>query len=111
MRLLSATKHFAPRLDGRGQIAHNPYIVRLLFACESSEMFVIGDRKIGKSYPPLVIAEIGINHGGDLNVAKEMVLAAAKSGCEIVKHQTHFVEDEMTEEAKTILPPNADISI
>ena len=29
-----------------------------------------------------------------------MVLAAAKSGCECIKHQTHFVEDEMTEEAK-----------
>lgn len=58
-----------------------------------------------------MIAEIGINHGGDLSVAKEMVRLAAQSGCECVKHQTHFVEDEMTEEAKSIFPPNADISI
>ncbi|MBW9089329.1 N-acetylneuraminate synthase family protein [Rhizobium wenxiniae] len=71
----------------------------------------IGNREIGPQSPPLVIAEIGINHGGSLAVAKEMVLAAAKSGCEIVKHQTHIVDDEMTEEAKLIFPPNADISI
>lgn len=71
----------------------------------------IRDRHIGPSHPPLVIAEIGINHGGSLDVAKSMVLAAAQSGCEIVKHQTHIVEDEMTEEAKKIFPPNADVSI
>ncbi|MGQ3279918.1 MAG: N-acetylneuraminate synthase family protein [Shinella sp.] len=71
----------------------------------------IGTREIGPSFPPLVIAEIGINHGGSLEVAKSMVLAAAHSGCEMVKHQTHIVEDEMTEEAKNIFPPNADISI
>lgn len=71
----------------------------------------IRDRHIGPSHPPLVIAEIGINHGGSLDVAKAMVLAAAQSGCEIVKHQTHIVEDEMTEEAKRIFPPNADVSI
>ena len=71
----------------------------------------IATRKIGPSEPPLVIAEIGINHGGDLAVAKHMVTLAAKSGCECVKHQTHFVEDEMTEAAKEIFPPNADMSI
>ena len=62
------------------------------------ESMKILNRKISKYESPLIIAEIGINHG-DLKVAK-MVLAAAKSGCECIKHQTHFVEDEMTEEAK-----------
>jgi N-acetylneuraminate synthase len=71
----------------------------------------IKDRAIGPEHPPLVIAEIGINHGGDLEVAKEMVRLAALSGCEMIKHQTHIVEDEMTEEAKAIFPPNADVSI
>ncbi|MCK0119931.1 N-acetylneuraminate synthase family protein [Loktanella sp. F6476L] len=71
----------------------------------------IAGRKIGPSHPPLVIAEIGINHGGDLEVAKEMVRLAAGSGCEMIKHQTHIVSDEMTEEAKQIFPPNADVSI
>ncbi|MDE0852778.1 N-acetylneuraminate synthase family protein [Yoonia sp.] len=71
----------------------------------------IAGRKIGPQHPPLVIAEIGINHGGDLNVAKDMVRLAAGSGCEMIKHQTHIVSDEMTEEAKQIFPPNADVSI
>ncbi len=71
----------------------------------------IGNRIIAHDQPPLVIAEIGINHGGSLDVAKEMVRLAAASGCECIKHQTHFLEDEMTDEAKSIFPPNADVSI
>jgi N-acetylneuraminate synthase len=71
----------------------------------------IGSREIGHAHPPLVIAEIGINHGGSLAVAKDMVRLAAASGCECVKHQTHILEDEMTDEAKQIFPPNADVSI
>jgi N-acetylneuraminate synthase len=71
----------------------------------------IANREISPAHPPLVIAEIGINHGGDLAVAKEMVRLAAGAGCEMVKHQTHIIEDEMTEEAKQIFPPNADVSI
>lgn len=72
---------------------------------------VIAGRKIGENYPPLVVAEIGINHNGDLNVAKKMVDAALGAGAEIIKHQTHVVEDEMSAEAKKVIPGNADISI
>ena len=71
----------------------------------------IGKRSIGPAFPPLIIAELGINHGGDLRVAKRMVELAAKSGAECIKHQTHFVDDEMTEDAKLIMPPNATKSI
>ena len=68
-------------------------------------------RKIGKDYPPLVIAEIGINHEGSLAVAKEMVDAASRAGVEVVKHQTHIVADEMTGAAKKVVPRNAKVSI
>lgn len=71
----------------------------------------IAHREISPGQPPLVIAEIGINHRGDLAVAKTMVRLAAAAGCEMIKHQTHIVEDEMTEEAKQIFRPNADVSI
>jgi sialic acid synthase SpsE len=71
----------------------------------------IGNRKIGPDYPPLVIAELGINHEGSLKVAKEMVDAAYLAGAECVKHQTHIVDDEMSGDAKKIIPGNADISI
>lgn len=60
---------------------------------------------------PLVIPEIGINHGGSLDVAKKMLNAAARAGAKIIKHQTHIVEDEMCSIAKTISPGNSCDSI
>jgi len=71
----------------------------------------IAGRRIGPDYPPLVIAEIGINHEGSLKVAKEIVDAAHRAGVEVVKHQTHIVEDEMSGAAKKVIPGNADVSI
>ena len=74
-------------------------------------MIEIAGRKIGAEYPPVVIAEIGINHEGSLEVAKEMVDAAFRAGAEIIKHQTHIVEDEMSGAAKKVIPGNANVSI
>jgi sialic acid synthase SpsE len=78
---------------------------------KNNNFIQIGNRKIGKDYPPLVIAEIGINHEGSIEVAKQMVDAAYRAGVECVKHQTHIVEDEMSSEAKKVIPGNADVSI
>jgi N-acetylneuraminate synthase len=71
----------------------------------------IQGRKIGQDFPPLVIAEIGINHEGSLKVAKDMVDAAYRAGVEVVKHQTHIVEDEMSGAAKQVIPGNTEVSI
>lgn len=71
----------------------------------------IAGRKVGRDFSPLVIAEIGINHDGSLAVAKQMVDAAKRAGVEVVKHQTHIVEDEMSAEAKKVVPGNAEVSI
>ena len=73
--------------------------------------FRIADRLVGLDHPPLVIAELGINHGGSLIVAKEMVDAACRAGVEVLKHQTHIVADEMSAAAKKVIPGNANISI
>lgn len=67
----------------------------------------IGNIKIGKSHPPLIVPEIGINHNGNLSVAIKMVDAAKKSGAKIIKHQTHIPEDEMSLEAKKVKPGNS----
>jgi N-acetylneuraminate synthase len=71
----------------------------------------IAGRKIGPAHPPLVVAEIGINHEGSLKTAFEMVDAARRAGVEVVKHQTHVVEDEMSGAARKVIPGNAKISI
>lgn len=75
------------------------------------KQFKIGSRLIGDSYPPLVIAEIGINHEGSLDAAIEIADAAINVGAEVIKHQTHIIEDEMSYEAKKIIPGNSDQSI
>jgi sialic acid synthase SpsE len=71
----------------------------------------VADRPVGPAHVPLVIAEIGINHGGSLQIAKEMVDAARRAGVEVVKHQTHVVDDEMSAAARKVVPGNAEISI
>lgn len=71
----------------------------------------LAGRLVGPRHPPLVIAEIGINHGGNLDVACEMVAAAARAGAEIVKHQTHVIDDEMSGAAKQVVPGNTSESI
>lgn len=71
----------------------------------------IHNRKIGRAYPPFVIAEIGINHEGSLAKAKHMILDAARVGAECVKFQAHVVEDEMVPIAKKIVPGHARESI
>lgn len=71
----------------------------------------IAGRKIGLDYDPLVIAEIGINHNGSLEIAKLMVDAAFRAGVEVVKHQTHIVTDEMISAAKKVIPGHTKESI
>ena len=67
--------------------------------------------KIGQDYVPLVIPEIGINHNGSLKTAIEMVDAAFSAGARLIKHQTHIIEDEMSSEAKKVIPGNSTKSI
>ena len=71
----------------------------------------ISNRKIGPNHKPLLIAEIGINHNGSLDEAKKIVDAAVFAGIEVIKHQTHVVEDEMSPEAQKVIPGNSDKSI
>lgn len=73
--------------------------------------FSISGRKVGADQPVLVIAEIGINHNGSLEVAKKMVKAAVRCGAEIVKHQTHIPAAEMASAARETIPGNANVSI
>jgi sialic acid synthase SpsE len=70
-----------------------------------------GSRTVGDDAPPLVIAEIGINHEGNFDKARQMVEDAARAGCECVKFQCHVVDDEMIPAAGEVIPGNATESI
>ena len=73
--------------------------------------FKIGKRVVGEKYDPLIIAEIGINHNGSLDQAIAIADSAIKAGAEVIKHQTHIIEDEMIPYAKKIKPGNSNKSI
>lgn len=58
-----------------------------------SKVFKVGDRLVGDGCPTFVIAEVGINHNGSVERAKEMITAAWEAGADAVKIQT-FVTSE-----------------
>ena len=71
----------------------------------------IGNRLVGDNFEPLIVVEIGINHGGSFEKAIKIVNAAIKSGAEVIKHQTHIIDDEYSYHAKSVIPGNSNKSI
>ena len=58
-----------------------------------NKIIKIGDDEIGENYPCYIIAEIGINHNGKLELAKKLVDAAVESGANAVKFQKRSLKD------------------
>ena len=52
----------------------------------------IGKHEISSGNPTFIIAEIGINHNGDLDLAKKLITAAKQAGCDTVKFQKRTIE-------------------
>src|SRR5688572_10694766 len=52
----------------------------------------VGEKSVGTGQPVYVIAEIGINHNGSLEIAKKMIDGAALAGCDAVKFQKRTPE-------------------
>jgi N-acetylneuraminate synthase/N,N'-diacetyllegionaminate synthase len=55
--------------------------------------FAVGNRRIGRGEPCFIVAEIGINHNGDMVLARQTIDAAAKAGADAVKFQNYRTED------------------
>jgi N-acetylneuraminate synthase/N,N'-diacetyllegionaminate synthase len=53
----------------------------------------IGKKTIGKSYPCFIIAEAGVNHNGQIKLAKKLIDAAVNAGADAVKFQTFTPEE------------------
>lgn len=58
----------------------------------SNSIISIGNRTVGKNQPTFIIAEIGINHNGSLELAKKMIAGAASAGADAVKFQKRTPE-------------------
>jgi N-acetylneuraminate synthase len=58
----------------------------------------IGDHDVGPGQPCFIVAEIGINHNGDLDIARKLISAAVVAGCATVKFQKRTIEVVYTPE-------------
>ncbi len=60
----------------------------------------ISNKYIGKSFPTYFIAEAGLNHNGDVNLAKKMIDEAKNANSDAIKFQTYKSENFLTENSK-----------
>ena len=72
-----------------------------------SKCVKIADKYIGENYPCFIIAEIGINHNGSINLAKKMIDIAVTTGCDAVKFQKRtidivYTQEELAKERKSV---------
>lgn len=58
----------------------------------------IGNTMIGDGYPCYIVAEIGINHNGDIEIAKKLIDVAVEAGCNAVKFQKRTIDVVYTKE-------------
>jgi len=63
----------------------------------------LGKKQLTQNSPAYIIAEIGINHNGDINKAKQLIDIAKKSGCDAVKFQKRNPDVCVPEKQKTIM--------
>jgi N-acetylneuraminate synthase len=68
-----------------------------------SEVRRIGNRPVGAGCPVYIIAEIGINHNGDLQIAQQLIDAAVRAGCDAVKFQKRTPEICVPPEHRDVL--------
>lgn len=63
----------------------------------------IGDRPVGSDHPTYIIGEIGINHNGDIEKAKELIDVADEAGCDAVKFQKRNPDVCVPEDQKDVM--------
>lgn len=66
----------------------------------------VGNKSLGAGQPCYIIAEIGINHNGDIDLAKRLISVAVAAGCDAVKFQKRTVEVVYTEKELATPRPN-----
>jgi N-acetylneuraminate synthase len=68
-----------------------------------SKAIQISDKWVGEGYPTFIIAEIGINHNGDVNIAKRLIDVAVMAGCDAVKFQKRTPETAVPPEYQNVM--------
>ncbi len=71
-----------------------------------SKSVTIGNKAVGPSEPCFIIAEIGINHNGSVELAKKLIDIAVMAGCDAVKFQKRTIDVVYTKEELDMKRPN-----
>lgn len=63
-----------------------------------NQKFMIGDREVGVGCPALLIAEVGRNHNGDMQLGRDSIAAAKEAGADVVKFQSFQASELLVKE-------------
>ncbi len=80
-------------------LSSNYTIISLIVRGSPSSVIYIGDKVVGHDYPPIIIAEIGVNHDGNIELAKKLIDQAKDSGADFVKFQHRCLDNTYIESA------------
>lgn len=72
---------------------------------------IIAGRPIGPDHAPFIVAELGINHSGNMERARRMIRDAAHAGADCVKFQCRIPDEDLSHTARTIKPSNANETV
>ena len=77
-------------------------VIRRNASCKLNPVFQISDRKIGGGSRAYVIAEAGLNHNGDVEMARQLIDRASDAGCDAVKFQTFTAAGRISRKVKSV---------
>ena len=84
-------------------VVPNPFCIKTMKTTMANKEIKIGDSLINETSRPYMIAEIGINHNGDINIAKKLIDAANATGWNNVKFQKRTPELAVPEAQKNVM--------
>tara|TARA_B100000282_G_scaffold215829_1_gene159801 strand:+ start:9796 stop:12186 length:2391 start_codon:yes stop_codon:yes gene_type:complete len=62
----------------------------------------LGKKKVGDGHAPYLIAEAGLNHNGDIKIAKKLIDEAKRINCDAIKFQTFNAKNRVSKETKAV---------
>lgn len=77
-------------------------IIRQTSRCRLNGSVEINGRKIGNGAEAYIIAEAGLNHNGDFNVAKHLIDKAKEAECDAIKFQTFLPSSRISKKVKAV---------